>query len=874
MTTINMTSSCEKIGETRNQSERLMNARCRLMTRMPFYGHIAMGMTWIPSEMSWQPEQARTMGVRITGTGEIQCLYYPPFVEKLTLKELYAVIQHEIEHIVRCHCLRIGDRNPQAWNIACCKPDEIIMGGDNKAIGELTAGSMVYGRDGKEVKVVATSRRYYKGKMITLKGRYLLPFSVTYNHKMLVVPWKLKTTNKPKTTIKEYGEPKFVEANKLIGCSSTRLKGPAKSGYSLVLPKYKTGIDAAPNDPQLRNAENGFLSLSEYIIRPCDGSIRTTKLQLDGDMAWLLGLYVAEGSQLLDNCSSGLSFSLGSHETDLANKIIDTLRPYGFNPGISIFGSSIKVSVSSPILARAFSDWFGRGAKSKKLPLWLLHNSNSCIVKSFFNGYFSGDGHNSEGIKSGYPNARNAGATTSKVLALQLQRLGFTHYVPFGLYESNRPERQIGKHILPPEKLFVLESGTWQARQFFGQSTTNRKRNHFYDAGQDIYLPLMKMTEEEYEGDVCNIETTDHTYTIANAQSRNCDMSVNGRKGSPRIGYHEPSTNEVIVPLKGDIVWIPEDWPPNETSEYYFSRLEKDHKQNCCGNCGKPLPGSGQGNNQGKSGKGKGKAQKGGTDASKGQGEGDGEGQGEGQGRVCPTCGQSENGEYNYGGIRGKSVDDHETWKQSDISADEARQLVKDLVDQAVEKSQGSVPGHLEQAIKDLSKPVVRWRELLRHYLGKHVGNHRKTYSRRNRRRREFGIAGVSHHAAAKVCVIIDTSGSVGNKELSQFFGEIDAISSRTKVSVLQWDHAFQGYGLYRRGDWKKFKVCGRGGTDMAAPMHWLYKSKLVPDCVIMLTDGECNYAEDLKFPYICVITRASSAEPNWGTTVRMKVGE
>lgn len=447
--------STKKAKVTQEQTDKLMKARCRLMTREPWYGHIAMSMTWIPSQMSWRPEPRRTMGVRIVNSCDIQCLYYPPFVDKLTIKELYAVVQHEIEHIVRCHCVRIGHRNPEAWNIAV-------------------------------------------------------------------------------------------------------------------------------------------------------------------------------------------------------------------------------------------------------------------------------------------------------------------------------------------------------------------------------------------------------------------DMTVNGTRKNPRIGYKEPSSNKVIVPMEGNIVWIPEDWPHDETGEEYYDRLEKKQKQMgpTCPNCGRPQSGA--------KGKGKGRG-KGKPDDASGDGE-------DGQ---CPSCGQTGES-YSYGGVSGKPMDDHSVWNQSDVSADEARQVIKDVVDQATQKCQGHVPGHLVAAIEALAKPVVRWREILRHYLGRHVGNRRTTYSRRNRRHRRFGIPGVSHHAAATVNVIVDTSGSIGKRELEQFFAEIDAIASRAKVRVLQWDHAFQGYDLYRRGDWKKFNVHGRGGTDMAAPVEWLVENQLVADVQVMLTDGYCNYADEKPFPMITVITtpEGTTNGPGWGHEVRMTIHE
>lgn len=332
------------------------------------------------------------------------------------------------------------------------------------------------------------------------------------------------------------------------------------------------------------------------------------------------------------------------------------------------------------------------------------------------------------------------------------------------------------------------------------------------------------------------------------------DMTVNGPKSNPRIGYDDPGTSKLILPLGGEIVWIPDDWPKDGTSEYYYDKLEKQERRSRCPNCGRP--GSG-----GQKGKGKGK--------------GDGE---EGDGDGCSTCGKGDDGEYSYGGVTGKAIDDHSTWNQSDVSEDEARQVIKDVVDQASMKAQGNVPGHLAEAIRNLAKPVVRWRELLRHYLGRHVGNQRKTFSRRNRRRNWFGVPGISHHAAADVCVIIDTSGSIGSKELEQFFAEIDAISSRAKVMVLQWDYNFQGYAMYRRGDWKKFKVHGRGGTDMAAPVQWLIDNKVVADVQVMLTDGYTGWLEEdkVKFPFITVITtpEGTTDGPEYGHTVRMKAVE
>jgi len=327
-----------------------------------------------------------------------------------------------------------------------------------------------------------------------------------------------------------------------------------------------------------------------------------------------------------------------------------------------------------------------------------------------------------------------------------------------------------------------------------------------------------------------------------------CDMSIHGHQSNPKIGYTEFGKKPVF-PMADQLCWVPDNEDPNLTAEEYYKRmLQKMPKLKCtCGTSqgqGADGQGSGDGADQGDQNQGKGKKDK----KSKKGNDGNGN---------CPIH-------------SGKLLDSHWIWDTSETNEDEARQIVNSMVQNAISKNQGSIPGHLLDAVQALSKPVVRWRELLRRYLGQHVGNRRPTLARRNRRNDSFGVKGVSHHAAATVNVIVDTSGSIGQEELGKFFAEIDAISSRAKTSVLQWDHEFQGFAQYRRGNWKKFKVNGRGGTDMAAPYKWLEDNGKIADVQIMLTDGHCNWADSKGYPVITCITTEQSG-PDWGHVVRLK---
>jgi predicted metal-dependent peptidase len=298
------------------------------------------------------------------------------------------------------------------------------------------------------------------------------------------------------------------------------------------------------------------------------------------------------------------------------------------------------------------------------------------------------------------------------------------------------------------------------------------------------------------------------------------DMTIHGHRTSPKIGF-KGTNGTPVFPDAEHLCWVPQDVSPDLTAEEYYKNHVPKMFGKCDGNC---KPG--------------------------------------GKGPECDgSCKGKSKGP--------KTMDNHGVWEDSDVGEDEARQMVNSIVQDAIQKNQGNIPGHLVQAVKALQKPVVRWRELLRHYLGQHVGNRRLTYSRRHRRNDIFGVKGVSHHAAATINVIVDTSGSIGDVELGKFFAEIEAVASRAKTHVLQWDHAFQGYSPYRRGNWKTFKVKGRGGTDMAAPYKWLEDNGKIADVQILLTDGYTGWPDKRDYPAIFCITTDQDG-PNWGHVVRI----
>lgn len=214
-------------------------------------------------------------------------------------------------------------------------------------------------------------------------------------------------------------------------------------------------------------------------------------------------------------------------------------------------------------------------------------------------------------------------------------------------------------------------------------------------------------------------------------------------------------------------------------------------------------------------------------------------------------------------------IDDHGMWQRSTANEDQARQLVKRLTDQATQAA-GNTPGHLEDEIKKLSEVRVDWRRKLNEFLGKTCGGRRQCFSRPNRRTDQFGVAGFTSRAMARLTLYVDTSGSIGQEEFAEFFAHIEKITWRTKATMVEFDHGIQHISKYRKGDWRNLKVHGRGGTSFVECFKGAEEKGLIGDVNIVFTDGYADWPEEKPYHVLWVIAHTSDVKPPWGEVIRM----
>lgn len=307
------------------------------------------------------------------------------------------------------------------------------------------------------------------------------------------------------------------------------------------------------------------------------------------------------------------------------------------------------------------------------------------------------------------------------------------------------------------------------------------------------------------------------------------DFTINGKESNPNI-KGLPHNDDV----KG--LYYPEGWDNNMTSEELYDRLQKTRIRYKA-----PAPGSAMAKRWPKKDE-------------NGNPQDIVEGPGDATEEIV---------------IDGE-MDDHDVWNGSTVGEDEARQVVKDMVRQASQKA-GTIPGHLSDAINQLETPVVNWKYELRQYLGRAIGGRRSTWARANRRQPIFGIKGKSNRASVKLTIGVDTSGSVSQKLLDQFFTELEMISQKFKITLVQFDHGYQCHDTYHRGDWKTLEIKGRGGTSFIKFFEAIEEKQLVGKVNIVLTDGEASWGEERKYPVLWVIMPHGSKEhvtPPWGKVV------
>ena len=157
-------------------------------------------------------------------------------------------------------------------------------------------------------------------------------------------------------------------------------------------------------------------------------------------------------------------------------------------------------------------------------------------------------------------------------------------------------------------------------------------------------------------------------------------------------------------------------------------------------------------------------------------------------------------------------------------------------------RGRGLIPGEMKDYIDSLFEvvePVIDWKSYLRRFNSMSTMIYTKKTRRKPNRRFNSGPA-LKIKPKKRTLVAIDTSGSVSNEDLKEFFNEIQHIyKSGTYVDIIECDTKIHRVYEYK-GIKENIEVQGRGGTDFEPVMQYLNQHKTSYANLIYLTDGEC----------------------------------
>jgi predicted metal-dependent peptidase len=160
-------------------------------------------------------------------------------------------------------------------------------------------------------------------------------------------------------------------------------------------------------------------------------------------------------------------------------------------------------------------------------------------------------------------------------------------------------------------------------------------------------------------------------------------------------------------------------------------------------------------------------------------------------------------------------------------------------------KMAGLLPAGWERLVNELLKPEINWRRLLLTTLTKGIGTEvRRTWSRPSRKF-PFAYPGKDTLEPNRVLVLVDTSGSIGEKELRRFVSEVYGIlNENAEVVVIPWDAtAYEPIVLKSQRDVEKLKtgLKGGGGTCILPALRLVDEKFGDADMVVIFSDWEIS---------------------------------
>jgi predicted metal-dependent peptidase len=224
---------------------------------------------------------------------------------------------------------------------------------------------------------------------------------------------------------------------------------------------------------------------------------------------------------------------------------------------------------------------------------------------------------------------------------------------------------------------------------------------------------------------------------------------------------------------------------------------------------------------------------------------------------------------------------DHSSWKEFDGLSEAEKELIKkqveyqlkEVYENNVGKEPGNIPGELKGIIEKLyeeTPPVIDWKGYFRRF----VSNSNKIYTRKSRRKlnkRYYENPGIKIKQKQNILAAIDTSGSVSDRDLQEFFAETKHMhKAGVAITIIECDTKI--HKVYDYDPKKDITIHGRGGTSFHPVIDFYKENARKYDSLVYLTDGEAQAPEHPKKPILWLISSGRVKNENLpGLVIQMQ---
>ncbi len=412
--------------------------------------------------------------------------------------------------------------------------------------------------------------RQYSGKLVKIKPYKMPIIKATKNHKFHILRNGIKIEIPAEQIIKT--DYLIVQLPKIVKTEQIDVKNIIKERqlvyeYSRKVPieKIKIAIELGNNGYSTRNIANVTGLSKSYVAsiiksNPKDKKTVENNLEIQGDkirfrlsesipakikitkdFCRLIGYYLAEGSTSKHKRrpnSYEISWTFNKKEKTYIEDVKNIVKTsFNLEPRIINQNNVTRIYISNSVLGILLLEMFGKDGKNKHLPDYLM-SLEPIYLQEILRGWLLGDG----GFVKYRDKMMIKGSTISDSLAYQM----FLISIRLGLYPSLQKNET--KDSVINGRILKTIGYNYHLSFKSKEDFDNIKRimigeeifiaNNLIRDEDRFYIPIKEIDQEDFEGNVYNIEVeNDHTYTANGFLVNNCNVpTVIGRRFRTRTG--------------------------------------------------------------------------------------------------------------------------------------------------------------------------------------------------------------------------------------------------------------------------------------------------------------------------------------------------